>query len=172
MAVKWTCEEANRQLETFVDGELRDGARAQVEAHLDGCERCRRDAQALRELREALREAEADATLTPGEAAAFEPAVRARIREAEAAAERHSLGGLARAFARALRGPILVPALAAFLGLVLGLGILRNGHLTDSAEAAEVESLEGGPTSTVMLIQEGRGKPPVIWIFEDGAGAD
>jgi len=97
--VKWTCEEANRQLETFVDGELRDGARAQVEAHLDGCERCRRDAQALRELREALRKAEADATLTPGEAAAFEPAVRARIREAEAAAERHSLGGLARAFA-------------------------------------------------------------------------
>jgi anti-sigma factor RsiW len=162
----------NRQLEAFVDGELRDGARAQMEAHLDACERCRRDAQALRELGTALREREADARLTPEEAAAFEPAVRARIREVEAAAERHSPASLARALARALRGPILIPALAAFLGLVLGLGILRNGGVEEAAEAAEVERLEAGPTSTVMVIQEGRGKPPVIWIFEDGAGAD
>ena len=170
--MKWTCEEMNRQLETFVDGELRDGARALVEAHLDACERCRRDAEALRELGATLREIEADARLTPGEAAAFEPAVRARIREAEATAARHSLASLARAFGRALRGPILIPALAAFLGLVLGLGILRNGSVQEAAEAAEVERLEVGPTSTVMVIQECRGKPPVIWIFEDGAGAN
>lgn len=170
--MKWNCDVVNRQLKAFVDGELGAAARAQVEAHLGACERCRGAAAALRELGGAMREAEPDAALAPGEAAAFEPAVRARIRAAEAAAERHSLAGMARALVRALRGPILAPALAVFLAIILGVGILRTGERKDLAEAAEVESVEAGPASTVMLMQEGRGKPPVIWIFEDGAGAN
>lgn len=171
--MKWTCDDVTRQLEPYVDGELAPAAREHVQAHLGGCERCRGAATALREFGVAVRAAEAYATLTPEEAAAFWPAVRGRIREVEALGERHSLAGIARAIAaRLLRAPVLVPALAAFLGLILGVGLLRTEYLVDEVEAAEVESLEGGPASTVMLIQEGRGKPPVIWIFEDGAGAN
>lgn len=169
--MKRMCDEIARQLGAYVDGELREDARAQVEAHLGACAPCRGAAEALREMGAALRESAGEA-LTLAEAAAFEPAVRARIREAEAAAERHSLAGIARAVARYLHGPVLVPALAVLLGIILGVGILRNGSVRDAAEAAEVESVEGGPRSTVMLIQEGGGKPPVIWIFEDGAGAN
>ena len=170
--MKWNCDVVNRQLEAFLDGEVRPGARVRLEAHLQGCTRCRGAAEPLRGLAAALREAEGDATLTPEEATAFWPAVRARIREAEAAAGRHSLAGMARALARLFRAPVLVPTLAAFLGIALGVGILRTEHLITPAEAAEVESLEGGPASTVMLMQEGGGKPPVIWIFADGAGAN
>ena len=168
----WTCEEVDRQLGAFVDGELRDGARAQVEAHLGGCERCREAADALRQVGAAVREGKADVALTLSEADAFWPAVRARVREAEAAAERRSLAGLARAVARILRPAVLVPAVAVFAGIILGVSLLRTGPLILPAEAAEVESLEGGPSSTVMLLHEGRGKPPIIWIFQDGAGAN
>ncbi len=170
--MKWTCDEVIRQLEPYVDGELAPTARGHVEAHLGGCDRCRGAAGALRDLGAAVREADAYAALTPDEAGAFWPAVRGRIREAEAIRERRGLAAIVRTLAQALRPAILVPALAAFLGLILGVGLLRTEYLVDKAEAAEVESLEGGPTSTVMLIQEGRGKPPVIWIFEDGAGAN
>ena len=166
----WTCEEVDRQLGAFVDGELRDGARAQVEAHLQGCPRCREAADALRQLGAAAREGEADVPLTLSEADAFWPAVRARIRQAEATAERHSLAGLARAVARILRPAVLVPAVAAFAGIILGVSLLRTEPLIAPAQAAEVESLEGGPSSSVMLLHEGRGKPPIIWIFQDGAG--
>jgi anti-sigma factor RsiW len=161
----------SHQVEAYLDGELHEAARAHVAEHLEACERCRGAAEGLRELGAALRESAGEA-LTAAEAATFESAVRARIREAEVVAERHSLASLARAVARYIRGPILVPALAVLLGIILGVGILRNGAVRDAAEAAEVETLEVGPTSTVMVIQEGRGKPPVIWIFEDGAGAN
>lgn len=170
--MKWTCDEVTRQLEAFLDGEVGGAARAQLEAHLQACEPCRRSAGSLRELGSAVRDAGEDAPLTAAEAAAFWPAVRARIREAEAEAERRGLAGAVRALAQMLRAPILVPALAIFLGVVLGVGILRTEHLITPAEAAEVESLEGGPSSTVMLLQKGGGKPPIIWIFEDGAGAN
>ncbi len=169
-SVKWTCEDVARRLGEYLDGEAAPSARAQLEAHLQGCPQCRGAADALRQVGDALREAEADAALRPSEADAFWPAVRARIREAEATAERHSLAGLAGAVARMLRPAVLVPALAAFAGIILGVNLLRTEHLILPAEAAEVESLEGGPSSTVMLLHEGRGKPPIIWIFQDGAG--
>ncbi len=170
--MKWTCDEVTRQLEAFLDGEVGAAARVHLEAHLQACERCRRAAEALRKVGAAVREAEADVALTPGEAAAFWPAVRARIRGAEASAERRGLAGVAQALAQILRAPLLVPALAVFLGVVLGVGILRTNHLVAPAEAAEVESLEGGPASTVMLLHGGQGQAPIIWIFEDGAGAN
>jgi hypothetical protein len=98
--------------------------------------------------------------------------VRARILEAEAEAERRSLAGVARAAARWVRPAVLLPALAVLVGIVLGVGVLRTELWTDTAEGAQVESLEGGSTSTVMLLHEGKGRPPIIWIFEDGAGAN
>ncbi len=168
--MKPTCNEVIRQLEAFLDGEAGPGGRARLEAHLRECDRCREAADALRDLGAAVREAAGEPTLTPSEAAAFWPAVRARVREAEA--QRRGLAGAARALTRWLRAPVLVPALAALVGIVLGVNVLRNELGIESAEAAQVESLEGGPTTTVMLLHEGRGKPPIIWIFEDGAGAN
>ena len=170
--MKWTCDEVTRRLEAFLDGEAGAAAGWRLEAHLRECERCREAADALRDLGAAVREAAGESPLTPAEAAAFWPAVRARIREAQAEAQRRGLAGAARAMARMLRAPVLVPALAIFLGVVLGVGILRTERLIAPAEAAEVESLEGGPASTVMLLQKGGGKAPIIWIFEDGAGAN
>ena len=168
--MKWTCDEVTGQLEAFLDGEVRPGVRARLEAHLKGCPQCREAADAFRQVGAAVREGEADVALTLSEADAFWPAVRARIREAEATAERRSLAGLGRAVVRILRPAVLVPALEAFAGIILGVSLLRTEHLIAPAEAAEVESLEGGPSSTVMLLHEGRGKPPIIWIFQDGAG--
>jgi anti-sigma factor RsiW len=169
---KWTCEDVARRLEEYLDGEAAPSARAHLEAHLRECDRCRDSAEALRCLGAAVREAAGDPCLTPAEAAAFWPAVRARIREAEAEAERRSLAGVARAAARWVRPAVLLPALAVLVGIVLGVGVLRTELWTDTAEGAQVESLEGGSTSTVMLLHEGKGRPPIIWIFEDGAGAN
>jgi anti-sigma factor RsiW len=169
---KWTCEDVAWRLEEYLDGEAAPSARAHLEAHLRECDRCRESAGALRELGAAVREAAGAPSLTPAETAAFWPAVRARLREAEAEAERRSLARAARAVARWVRPAVLLPALAVLVGIVLGVNVLRNDVGTETAEAAQVESLEGGASSTVMLLHEGKGRPPIIWIFEDGAGAN
>lgn len=166
------CEDVARRLEEYLDGEAPPSARARIEAHLEGCQRCRQAADTLRDLRAAVREAAGQPSLTPAEAAAFWPAVRARLREAEAEAERRSLAGAARAVALWLRPAVLLPALAVLVGVILGVSVLHNELWPETAEAVQVVSLEGGASSTVMLMHEGRGKPPVIWIFEDGAGAN
>jgi anti-sigma factor (TIGR02949 family) len=166
------CEDVVRRLEEYLDGEAAPSARAQFEAHLEGCPRCRQAADALRDLGAAVREAAGEPSLTPAETAAFWPAVRARLREAEAEAERRGLAGAARAVAWWLRPALLLPALAVLVGVVLGVSVLRTELWPETAEAVQVVSLEGGPSSTVMLMSEGEGKPPVIWIFEDGAGAN
>lgn len=169
---KWTCNEVDRRLEAYLDGEVGTAVRVQMEAHLEACQRCRGAAEAVRDVGTAVREAAGEAALTPWEADVFWPVVRARIREAEAAAQRWSVAGMAQALGRGFRWPVMVPALAALVGIVVGVGILRTERLGGPAEAAEVQALEAGPASTVMLFQEGGGKSPVIWIFEDGAGAD
>jgi anti-sigma factor RsiW len=161
------CHKMIPLLEPYVDGETSAPDRAQVEAHLGACGRCPDVVQTLHGVGASLREAETDAPLTGDEAASFWPGVRARIRAQGGTRAAGRLAAALRAIAAAVRRPILVPALAAFLVLVLGIGYLERRLPARPAVAAQVDSVEGGRFSTVMLFSEGDDKAPVIWIFED-----
>lgn len=70
------CRELERSIDAYVDGEFDDRERAEVEAHLGTCPRCRATAEARTRLRAAMR-----ARLQAAVAAPAPEHLRARVRE-------------------------------------------------------------------------------------------
>ena len=99
-----TCGEIREQLSAFLDGELADGERQAVAAHLEGCEACRREHAALARTVELVRG-------LPAVAPPADLAGRVAERVAEPPAERTPPFVLRRA--------ILWPAVAATVALAL-----------------------------------------------------
>jgi anti-sigma factor RsiW len=76
------CSELERVVDAYLDGEFDAAERAEADAHLARCERCRGHVEAQRRIRIALRARLREAMAPPADAGRAPPALRARIEEA------------------------------------------------------------------------------------------
>jgi anti-sigma factor (TIGR02949 family) len=76
------CNELERSVDAFLDGELEDRDRAEVERHVEACHRCRSLSQARSRLRSALRAKLREAMAPPAPAGRAPPELRARVVQA------------------------------------------------------------------------------------------
>jgi anti-sigma factor RsiW len=76
------CGDLERSIDAYLDGEFDARERAEADAHLAACERCRGLADAQAALRAAVRARLREAMAAPAEAGRAPPALRARIEDA------------------------------------------------------------------------------------------
>jgi anti-sigma factor RsiW len=76
------CGEIDRAVDAYLDGEFDAQERAEAEAHLARCDRCRALVEAQARMRIALRARLREAMTAPAEAGRAPPALRARIEDA------------------------------------------------------------------------------------------
>jgi predicted anti-sigma-YlaC factor YlaD len=166
------CASRDRALGAYVDGELQARARRRLEAHLASCRRCAAEVEQLRSLQAQVRR-HPTASLSDREAEGFWPAVERKIREAEVARAQppDRIGWLLRQ-----RQP-LVWGMAAVAGaavlLVVGELLFRPSISTqplapptEPQSTVIVESLEGGPRSSVFLLSTPDQRLKIIWVRE------
>ncbi len=157
-----SCEARDERLSAFVDGQLGQKERVGLEAHLDGCERCRQVVARFGQLSALLREADAEALAALPEVSLWEP-VSAGISSTQRG---DILGLLARSWknlAPAWARPVWVPlAIGAALALTLALPFVKGGGELQADEAI-VESVDEGE---VMVIKQGKSST-IIWVFDD-----
>jgi anti-sigma factor RsiW len=76
------CSELERVVDAYLDGEFDAAERAEADAHLARCERCRCHVEARGRIRTALRARLREAMTPPADAGRAPPALRARIEDA------------------------------------------------------------------------------------------
>jgi len=165
------CDDRDMALSAWVDGELGQSEKLQVDAHLATCERCRVEVARFERLSAMVREADAEEAADHPMASLW-PAISGGI-EAEiprgARAERGpgtARGGRAwldrwRAWAPAWARPVWVPlAIAAVLALTIALPFFRQAANLQ-ADDAIVESVDQGEVmvfpgkkSTVIIVRD------------------
>jgi anti-sigma factor RsiW len=74
------CRELERSVDAYLDAEFDDRERAEAEAHLAGCPRCRATIEHQGRLRAAIRQKLREAMATPAPAGSAPPELRARLR--------------------------------------------------------------------------------------------
>ncbi len=119
------CTELQRSIDAYLDGEFDDRERAEAEAHLAACPRCRETAERQGRLRTALRAKLREAMAPPAEAGRAPAHLRERVEASLSRQQRRPIWR--RAFS-----PIPAATLAACAGAVLVL-------LSHSGDAALVE---------------------------------
>ncbi|MDP3940238.1 MAG: zf-HC2 domain-containing protein [Deltaproteobacteria bacterium] len=157
-----TCEARDERLSVFVDGQLGQRERVGIEAHLDGCERCRQEVARFGRLSALLREADAEALAALPEVSLWEP-ISAEITSGPRGG---ILGVIAKSWenlAPVWARPVWVPlAIGAALALILALPLIKGGGELQADEAI-VESVDEGE---VMVIKQGNSST-IIWVFDD-----
>jgi anti-sigma factor RsiW len=144
------CSELERVVDAYLDGEFDAAERAEADAHLARCERCRGHVEAQGRLRTALRARLREAMAPPGEAGRAPPALRARIEDALA---RHR-----RPLWRRMLSPLPLGALAA---CAAGALLVLVTHGADAALVEEaVRSHHRGLPLEVMAASVGEGSIP------------
>jgi anti-sigma factor RsiW len=73
------CRELERSVDAFLDAEFDDRERAEAEAHLAGCERCRATVEAQARMRDAVRRKLREAMAAPAPAGCAPAALRERL---------------------------------------------------------------------------------------------
>lgn len=158
-----------KQLDAHADGEMRGWRLRRAERHLGACATCRAALADLHASRAMIAEALA-AERAPGSADAFWDGVRRGI-AAERPAPRRTFGDVMRAWLLPFKlHPRLSWGSAALATMLLaGVGFWQYGDVGGRRDVdlpVRVESLEGGPRSTVMLFSAPHSQLQVIWVFE------
>ena len=152
------CVGRDETLSAYVDGELGHGERLDVEAHIDGCARCRQEIARFNQVTSLIREVGKE------EIAGFsDESVWPDIsKELEARGGRGLLQAW-RSRAPSWARPLWVPvAIAAALAITLVLPFFQNDEGLQAADAV-VESVDEGD---VMVIRQGK-DTVIIWVFDD-----
>ncbi len=166
------CSTVLARLGAYVDGELGQARRQRVESHLGSCQSCSAELDRLRRLRDQLHRSMA-VSLSGQDAGRFWEHVERKIREAKAP-RWWTLDRVRELF---WFYPKLKWASVAALGttvllftadLVLRPAIPPPTPLgpTDTRPRTVVESVEGGPNSSVMLFSTPDQKLKIIWVLE------
>lgn len=157
-----TCRTLAEQIHPYIDGELPESGRPDVERHLAGCPACRESLAALQGLGRLLRR---ELTDPQGLGTSLWPAIEARLGEPAAA-------GAARV-GRSSRGRLawrtVVPALAVAAAVVAAVSLRQGGKgvpVTPPDQLAQVASVEGGDHSSVVLVAGTPFEPPIILVTE------
>jgi len=153
-----SCVARDETLSAYVDGELGQRERMHVDAHIDGCARCRQEVARFGQVAALVRQAGeaeiagfSDETLWPGISKEITPAGGPGLVQA--------WQNRAPSWAR----PVWVPvAIAAALVITLVLPFIQNGEGLQAADAV-VESIDEGD---VMVLREGK-DTVIIWVFDD-----
>ena len=166
------CSTVVPRLGAYVDGQLHDSRQKQLEAHLGDCQRCTAELQRLLTLRDHIRGSLA--VSLPGEdAARFWGNVERKIQEAKAP----PLWGMDRFRELFWFYPKLWWASAAVLGTTVLLFtadmVLRPSMPPPTSLAPKdaqprtvIESVEGGPNSSVVLFSTPDQQLKIIWVLE------
>jgi anti-sigma factor RsiW len=144
------CGDVERSADPYLDGEFDERERAEVDAHLAGCERCRTRWEELAGLRAAVRARLREAMTPPSAAGRAPAALRARIEDA-LANERRPLW-------RRLFAPLPLGALGACAAGAMLVLTLRGGD--DAMIAEAVRSHHRGLPLEVMSASVGEGMIP------------
>jgi anti-sigma factor RsiW len=126
------CNKNKRLLSRYLDHELDQGRRRQVEEHLESCARCRQELAELGATTSRLRELSA-----PGPSPFLATRVMAEVR----LTGRHRRPAWARLVTTA--AAVLLVAGGAFAGLRLGTGLAGNGGTTDELLVSADETFAG-----------------------------
>jgi anti-sigma factor RsiW len=144
------CGEIDRAVDVYLDGEFDARERAEADAHLAKCERCRALVQHEGRVRTAVRARLREAMTAPAEGGRAPPALRARIEDA--------LSRRRRPLWRRALSPLPVGALAA---CAAGALLVFATHGTDAALVEEaVRSHHRGLPLEVMAASVGEGSIP------------
>jgi anti-sigma factor RsiW len=166
------CAAVVARLGAYVDGQLHEGRRMRLEAHMGSCETCSAELQRLRTLSEGVRRGLA-VSLPREDAARFWDNVERKIRETKPV-RWSSVDRLRELF---WFHPRVWWASAAVLGttillftadLVLRPSIPPPTQLApaDAPMKTVVESVEGGPNSSVVLFSTPDQQLKIIWVLE------
>jgi anti-sigma factor RsiW len=166
------CTTVLSRLGAYLDGELRETGRRQVEAHVVSCGRCAGELQRLQALGERLRSNLA-ISLPEQDADLFWEKVERKIREAKAP----RWWRLDRARELFLSYPGIAWGSVAVVGAAM---VLFAAHVilrplprqparvvtVDLSLRTVVESVEGGPNSSVFLLSSPDQQLKIIWVVE------
>lgn len=166
------CPTVLARLDAYVDGELREAERHQVEAHLTSCRRCSDELGRLRAIRHHVRQSLV-VSLPGPDARRFWDEVERKIEGAKP----RPWWGLDRVRELFWFYPKLTWASAAVLGTTVLLFtadlLLRPSFPpptplvpTDAQPKTVVESVEGGPNSSVVLFSTPDQQLKIIWVLE------
>ena len=166
------CSTVIQRLGAYVDGQLHDSRQKRLEAHLGDCQRCTAELRRLLALRDHIRGSLA-VSLPGGDAARFWGNVERKIHNAKAP----PWWGVDRLRELFWFHPKLRWASAAVLGttvllftadLVLRPSIPPPMSLApaDAPPRTVVESVEGGPNSSVVLFSTPDQQLNIIWVLE------
>lgn len=166
------CAKVLARLGAYVDGELQEAGRQPLEAHLGSCQRCSAELARLLTLRDHLRHSLA-VSLPGQDARQFWANVERKILEAKTP-RWWTLDRVRELF---WAYPKLRWASAAVLGmaiLVFGADLLLRPSIprptplgqTDARQQTVVESVEGGPNSSVVLFSTPDQQLKIIWVLE------
>jgi anti-sigma factor RsiW len=166
------CAAVLARLGPYLDGQLRGARRQRVEAHVDTCRNCSTELQRLRTLRDELRRG-LTVSISRRDAELFWEQVERRIEGAKTA--RWGIPDRAREAFQLY--PRLLWGSAAALGAVIvffAADLLLRPTIqppttrapADGATRTVIESVEGGPNSSVFLLSTPDQKLKIIWVLE------
>ena len=169
---RFNCARALARLGAYVDGELGVGKRRLMETHVPSCRRCSAELQRLQTLQEQLRQGLA-VSLPDQEADLFWQNVERKIQEAKV--PRWWMSDRIRELFRS--HPRLLWGSAGVLGAIVLMFaadlVLRPSPpppaplaLTGASMMTVVESVEGGPNSSVVLLSTPDQPIKIIWVLE------
>lgn len=163
-----SCFTMSERLHQYVDGELPEGERAEVEGHLAACAHCREARGRLDALRALLRRELADPEPRVALAGLW-PALERRLDAPPAgpgAATIPFLPGERRAAVARWRRPRPLAALAAAAVLLVVALPIAARWLFAPVGTAEVAAVEGGESASVILLAGNESQSPIIWVTE------
>lgn len=167
-----TCSTVADRIHPYMDGELPEAARAELERHLGGCPTCREALAALEGMGRLLRR---EMTEAAGSAPSVWPAIAERLDppagvDAPGEARRRAAPGSGRFVRLHLSWRTLVPAAAAAAAVVVAVSLeLGREPVVPPEQLAQVASVEGGDHASVVLLAGTSSEPPIILVTETPA---
>lgn len=151
VALKMRCRQAKKLLSPYIDDELRDEVRSSLEKHLESCDACRAELDALKKISRGLKELYQQVKAPPG----FVDSVMKCIEELEEGKSPRRLPVVSPSYITRWR----LVALVAVIAVGMGLGALQYGRANTGSLTAWRNSGSPPVPGTVVVTESGDGVP-------------
>ncbi|WP_156272406.1 zf-HC2 domain-containing protein [Neomoorella glycerini] len=154
------CRQAKKLLSPYIDDELRDEVRSSLEKHLESCEACRAELEALKKISRGLKELYRQVKAPPG----FVDSVMKCIEELEEGKSPRRLPVVSPSYITRWR----LVALVAVIVVGVGLGVLQYGRANTGSLTVWRDSGSPPVPGTVVVAESGDGVPAAGEKMSDG----